>query len=341
MQKDATTRAALTLGRYAEAVHTPLSTVVVIATYRRPDYMEECLSHLGRQSVAPARIVVVDASPDDLTRDVVEQHPGVEYRRNPRGVGHTATSRAIGLEGAHEEIVAFIDDDAYAEPDWLERLLEPYADPNVAAVGGRARNGQSDEEHQGIGEIGLLLPDGRLTGYFAAAPDRVVVVDHMLGANMSVRSSVVRELGGIRDFYPGTCLREETDIALRMRRRGMRIVYTPFAVVEHVGGRYARGRRFDARYRYFGARNHVVLLATSLGWRDPHVRIYGGTVLRMTRREVVAGLRALKHRDGARARARGLGGGLQRAVVDLVGASAGVVAAVRATVALRRRGSAT
>ena len=219
-QKDATAEAAaLPFGRYADPVHAPLSTVVVIATYRRPDYVEECLAHLERQTVAPARIVVVDASPDDLTRDVVARHPGVEYRRNPRGVGHTATSRAIGLDGAGEEIVAFIDDDAYAEPDWLERLLEPYADPDVAAVGGRARNGQPDEEHQGIGQIGLLLPDGRLTGYFAAAPDRVVEVDHMLGANMSVRSSVVRELGGIRDFYPGTCLREETDIALRMRRR--------------------------------------------------------------------------------------------------------------------------
>ena len=96
-------------------------------------------------------------------------------------------------------------------------------------------------------------------------------------------------MGASGDFYPGTGLREETDIALRMRRRGIRIVYTPFAVVEHVGGRYARGRRFDARYRYFGARNHVVLLATSLGWSDPHVRIYGRTVLRMTRREMVAG----------------------------------------------------
>ena len=181
-----------------DPVHAPLSTVVVIATYRRPDYMEECLSHLKRQTIAPARIVVVDASPDDLTRHVASRHPGVEYRRNPRGVGHTATSRAIGLDGAGEEIVAFIDDDAYAEPDWLERLLEPYADPDVAAVGGRARNGQPDEEQLGVGQIGLLLPDGRLTGYFAAAPDRAVEVDHMLGANMSVRSSVVHELGGIR-----------------------------------------------------------------------------------------------------------------------------------------------
>jgi GT2 family glycosyltransferase len=283
--------------------------------------------------------VVVDASPNDLTREVVERHPDVEYRRNPLGIGHTATSRAIGVEDAEEDVMVFIDDDAYADPDWLERLLEPYRDDAVAAVGGRARNGQPGEEHEGIGQIGLLLPNGRLTGYFAATPNQVIQVDHMLGANMSVRSSVVRELGGIRDFYPGTCLREETDIALRMRRRDLRIVYTPFAVVEHVGGRYARGRRFDARYRYFGARNHVVLLATTLGWRDPHVRTYARTVGRLFRHELATGLRALKHRNSSQAKFRGLAGGLTRASVDLAGAVAGVVAALRATAALRNRGA--
>ena len=161
----------------------------------------------------------------------------------------------------------------------------------------------------------------------------------MLGANMSVRSSVVRELGGIRDFYPGTCLREETDIALRMRRHGMRVVYTPFAVVDHVGGRYARGRRFDSRYRYFGARNHVVLLATTLGWRDSARADYGRTVLRRSRHEVLGGLRAFRHRQGARSKLTGLAGGVRRSSVDLPGSVAGAFAAFRATSALRRRGS--
>lgn len=321
---------------YADPVSARLSIVVVIATYQRPEYVEECLTHLERQSIEPDRIVVVDASPNERTREVVARHPAVEYRRNPLGLGHTATSRAIGFEGADEDVVAFIDDDAYAEPEWLERLLEPYGDPDVAAVGGRARNGQPGEERDGIGQIGLLLPDGRLTGYFSAAPDRVVEVDHMLGANMSVRSEIVHELGGIRDLYPGTCLREETDIALRIRRRGLRIVYTPFAVVEHIGGRYARGRRFDSRYRYFGARNHVVLLTTTLGWNDPHVRRYGRTVFRTAGREVTVGLRALKHRHGARAKIQGFAGGLQRSSVDLLGAAAGVLAALRATSELRR-----
>lgn len=318
--------------------HPHPSASVVIATYRRPQHVRECLAHLARQTVAPARIIVVDASPDSLTREVVADFPGVEYRRNEKGIGSTATSRAIGIADVEEDVVAFIDDDAYAEPEWLENLLRQYADERVAAVGGRARNGQPGEEHEGIGRIGLLLPDGRLTGFFAADSGTQVEVDHLLGANMSVRTRAVHELGGIRDFYPGTCLREETDIALRMRRAGMTIVYTPDAVVRHVAGEYARGRRFDARYRYYGMRNHVVLLATTLGYGDPHVRRYLGTAVSAAGRDLVRGFASVGDptRRGLGSKVRGVLGGFRRAGVDMVGTAAGVFASLRATATLRR-----
>ena len=159
----------------------------------------------------------------------------------------------------------------------------------------------------------------------------------MLGANMSVRMSAVRELGGIRDFYPGTCLREETDIALRMRRAGMTIVYTPDAIVRHVAGDYARGRRFDARYRYFGARNHVVLLATTLGYGDSHLHSYLRGTLSDACRNLALGFRSIadpKRRD-LRSKARGVAGGLRRAGLDLVGTAAGLFASLRAIRRLR------
>jgi GT2 family glycosyltransferase len=119
-----------------------------------------CLQHLAKQTFEPTRITVVDASPDMATREVVSDFPNVEYRRNELGAGTTATSRAIGIADADEDVVAFIDDDAFAEPQWLEMLLKPYADRDVVAVGGRAINGQPGEADEGIGEIGLLLPDG-------------------------------------------------------------------------------------------------------------------------------------------------------------------------------------
>lgn len=308
---------------------TELRAVVVVATYRRPDHVRTCLEHLAAQTVKPARTIVVDASPDDLTRAVVVDFAGVEFRRNDQGAGTLATSRAIGIEGVDADIVAYIDDDAYAFPEWLEELLRPYEDPTVGAVGGRALNGQEGEADEGIGQIGLLLPDGRLTGFFAADPGRVVDTDHMLGANMSYRLDAARRIGGVHDFYPGTCLREDADMPLRLGRAGWRVVFAPRAVVRHVAGQYAKGVRFDSRYRYYGSRNHVVLLATTLGYRAPVFRRYLGTAARVAGRDLRSAVTALK-RPGWRAKLKGVAGGCRRAAIGVAGTVAGLIASVRA-----------
>ena len=314
---------------------TDLRAVVVVATYRRPDHVRTCLEHLAAQTVKPARTIVVDASPDELTRAVVAEFEGVEYRRNDRGAGTLATSRAIGIAGVDADVVAYIDDDAYAFPEWLEELLRPYDDPAIGAVGGRALNGQPGEADEGIGQIGLLLPDGRLTGYFAADPGRVVETDHMLGANMSYRLDAAREVGGVHDHYPGTCLREDADMPLRLRRAGWRVVFAPRAVVRHVAGQYAKGARFDARYRYYGSRNHVVLLATAVGHREPIFRRYLVTAMRMAGRDLRSAVAALK-KPGTRAKARGFAGGLRRAAIGVAGTAAGLWASVGAVRARAR-----
>lgn len=312
-----------------------LTASVVIPTYNRADYVDVCLDHLHRQTVPPREIVVVDASPGPGTRHVVERHEGVEYIHSPHGRGTTATSRAMGLARTTADVVAFVDDDAYPRPDWLEQLLRRYADPSVAGVGGRAVNGQPDEETEGADCVGRLLDDGRLTGFFAAVTDGDIEVDHMLGANMSMRRAVIEELGGLRDLYPGTCLREETDIALRAREAGHRIVYTPDAVVHHVGGSYAKGHRFDRRYEYFAARNHAVLLNTALPPGDPRARANVAAAGRRVLSHLRYAQRSVMGRPGASPhRLRGLGNGLSRAVVHTAGTVVGSLAARR----FRRRG---
>ena len=304
---------------------------VVVATYGRPDHVRTCLQHLEAQTLQPLEILVVDASPDDRTRRVVDEFAGVGYLRNERGAGSLATSRAIGLAAAKGDVVAYVDDDAFAAPEWLQHLLSPYQDSAVAAVGGRARNGRDGEELEGLGEIGLLLPNGRLTGNFAADPGRDLDVDHMIGANMSYRRSVAEMLGGVHDHYPGTCLREDADMPLRMRRAGYRVVYTPSAVVDHVAAPYVRGQRFDLRYAYYGQRNHVVLLSRTLGRSTPHLRRYVRTALHEVGSDLAySGRAALEVRTrGVRSSARTVAGGATRAGIKLAGLVVGAAQAVR------------
>ncbi len=246
---------------------------MAVVTYERPTFVARCLDHLLAQTVPPAEIIVVDSSTGDATGRLVRQHyPMVRYEVCPAGRGATATARNIGYALTTGEVLAFIDDDAFAEPDWLEHLLPFFDDPTVGGVGGRQIRRQPGELEDGVDAIGLLRPDGTLTGHFAADPGRPVAVDHLLGASMSFRRAALDRIGGIRDGYAGTCIREETDLCLQVTGAGYRLVYAPDAVVEHVAAPYAKGERFDLRYAYWAQKNHLILLIRNFGLASPIVR---------------------------------------------------------------------
>ncbi|MFV2144743.1 glycosyltransferase family 2 protein [Isoptericola sp. G70] len=311
---------------------TELTASVVIPTYRRPDHVRRCLEHLAALRTPPLEVLVVDASPDGATRAVVEDFPGALYLRNDLGAGRTPESRALGVTAARGDVVAFVDDDAYVAETWLDEILAPYADPAVTGVGGRIVNGAPGEDRVGLDAIGRLLPDGRLLGNFTADPGRVVAVDHFLGANMSFRRQAILDVGGVHGGYPAPCVCEESDIALRQRALGRRLVFNPAAVVRHVSAPYSiRGDRFDRRWHYVARRNHAAMLVRVFGPTASHTRAYPVTVLRHTAREVrSAAGRAV--RAPSRDSVRHLVGAVVRAPIELVG----VVVGLRAGAVARR-----
>jgi GT2 family glycosyltransferase len=253
-----------------------LCTTVIIVTLNRADCVRRCLRCLHDQSPRANQVIVVDASPDDLTLMVAADFPDVVYLRNDNGYGRMTASRNIGLLHSTGDIIAFLDDDAFAHEGWLKGVLEAYDSPDVGAVGGRALNNQAGEAMNGVDRIGKLTADGMLEGWFAADPGHITDVDHIMGCNMSFRREVLAVLGGFREDYPGISgVREDSDMCVRIRRAGYRIRFTPFAVATHIGAPQAVGKRFDIRYGFYAARNHLVLLIRNFGFFSPIVIRYG------------------------------------------------------------------
>src|SRR4029453_16815844 len=131
-------------------------------------------------------------------------------------------------------VVAFLDDDAVAEPRWLELLTRPYDDADVFATGG------------GVEPRGGVPPDG-FPGEFnwvvgcsyTGMPKRRADVRNPIGANMSFRTSAVRAAGGLNPALgrvgPPRVGCEDADLCVRARPRAAagRVVCEPLAAVRH------------------------------------------------------------------------------------------------------------
>lgn len=244
---------------------------VCIVTFERPRFLQRCVRALEENLSPDVQIIVVDASARDERALIRSIRPSVEYLHDPSVAGWMTRARNVALLHARGEVISFLDDDVVIGSGWQAAVLAAFEDPTVDAVAGRTRNLQPGEETYPL-PIGRLQADGSLTEGFASLSDRQVDVDHGIGANMSFRRSVLARLGGFRDDYPGTAMREDTDVYLRISRLGGRAVFRPDAVVDHLPAPHVKGARFDTRYKLYARRNHMVLLARHDGIGSPRLR---------------------------------------------------------------------
>lgn len=294
---------------------------VVVVTYERPWHLQRCLERLRSSHQTVAEIVVVDGSPERTAEASAELH-GARYLTNPNGYGHMTESRNIGWRTCSSEIVAFIDDDAFVEPGWAEHVCHAFLDPAVGGMGGRAIQNPMQEPVLPAPEIGKIRPDGSLVANFESPGDSPIDVQHVIGCNMAFRRSILEDLGGFRADYPGTSLREETDLCLQVLAAGWVLRFDPQAVVIHVGAPHARGARFDLRYQYYAHRNQTQLIVRNTGV-GPMFRGHLGTTAEAVMRRL--------SRDTA--------GTVLRPLIALAGTGSGFMAGLAARRSDRRRGT--
>lgn len=107
----------------------------VVCTRNRPNDLTACLDAISRLNPGPDEILVVDNSDGDPAAERTASEHGARYIvERAIGLSH-ARNRALAESSS--EIVAFIDDDAQPSEDWLEQILVPFADPQIAMVSGQ------------------------------------------------------------------------------------------------------------------------------------------------------------------------------------------------------------
>jgi N-acetylglucosaminyl-diphospho-decaprenol L-rhamnosyltransferase len=249
---------------------------VIIPTYNGWGHTERCLEHLRAQTV-PHRVIVSDNGSSDGTQaQIRERFPEVTLLE---GAGNPGFSFACnrGVEAGDGELIVLLNNDVDASPEFLERLVVPFADPAVGSTCSM-----------------LLTADGRLIDSVGLSADETlagwprlrgepptegtVAFPRLLGPSGgggAYRRTAWEAVGGLDEgvrFYS-----EDVELALRLRQAGWQTVAVPEATALHIGsatfGVRSYGQReasgfarayFVGRYGVLRSRAGARTLATEL-----------------------------------------------------------------------------
>ena len=213
--------------------------VVVVCTHNRADRLALCLASLAAQTLPAVEweLIVIDDGSTDATPAVCAQFSHLKNLRVIRqpnaGLG---ASRERGWRASTAPIVAFLDDDAEAPPDWLARILENFstAAPAAACLGGPARGNWETPPPPWLDSSLSLW----ITVWEPFTERRESADEHLfVGANMAFRRAALEAVNGFNSTLGrrGTSLlsHEESDLWSRLRAAGYRAIYDPQLWVKH------------------------------------------------------------------------------------------------------------
>jgi GT2 family glycosyltransferase len=216
---------------------TPLaSATIAICTRERPDDLRRALAGIARQVGLEHDVLVVDnGPPTTATREVVAEFGGVRYVCEPRRGLNAARNRA--LAEARGDIVAFCDDDAVPEPEWLAALAANFADPRVMCATGLTLPIELETEAQELFEQYSPFAKGFRRRVFDWERHNPLMAGQVgAGANMALRRGVAALVGGFDERLDGgmpTRSGGDHEMFIRLLTAGYRIAYDPAAVSWH------------------------------------------------------------------------------------------------------------
>jgi GT2 family glycosyltransferase len=202
---------------------------IVIPTRDRVDLLDACITSIIERSTYPTyRITVVDNnSVEDATLRYLERKDLNLHVVHAPGPFNFSRIVNTGVRASEADYVLLLNNDVLVlTDDWIEALLELGQQSDVGAVGCRLLFPDGSVQHEGI----ALLPE--YVAANASWPYRVIRnTSAVTAACMLVRRDLYWSIGGF-DEEMGVVY-NDVDFCLRMGRSGQRVLYTPYAQLEH------------------------------------------------------------------------------------------------------------
>ena len=216
-----------------------VSVVVCTHSLDNFEHLKEAIDSLLNQTYNQVEIVVVVDGNKDLYDAIVEAYgttDGIEVTLIKVNVGISG-ARNIGAKQARGDVIAFLDDDAVADKDWVASLVDIYKRGDAISVGGKIMpiwlGGKPRYFPEELGWLVGITHEG-------FAEEKVVEIRNTFGPNMSFKREVFERIGYFNEKLGfgkrGTSYiqGEEPDFAIRMKREmGKGVIYNPEALVYH------------------------------------------------------------------------------------------------------------
>ena len=201
---------------------------VVVCTYNRARYLARCLDSLEQQKYPYFEIIVVNGPSTDETEKILKKYVNVSIV-NQQKLNGISIARNLGIRAGHGEIIAFIDDDAVADENWIKSLVEGYTDDSVGGVGGLVYGPNKLHYQFDNGVINRCgIPTAIRDGNRKLKNGEFPII---MGTNSSFRKCVLNLVGGYNPYFK--YYHDESDLCVRIAKRGYNIVYRKDAFVIH------------------------------------------------------------------------------------------------------------
>jgi GT2 family glycosyltransferase len=244
---------------------------LLICSRNRPKLLLDTVESVLRCGDVPTEMIIVDQSDDshpELSGMTTERPCGIRYLHS-KIVG-ASVSRNLGIASSRFEILIFLDDDMFVEPDWFRNMVQAVVKVGTCGVvSGQVLAGEAEvpgakapsitRDQQPVvysGRIGIdVLSTGNM-GAYRSVFEKVGLFDERLGPGTSFPSA------------------EDNDLGFRLLEQGYSIYYVPEAAVYHRAWR-SEHEYLVLRWRYGVGRG--AYYAKHMSWRDAYM------LLRMAR----------------------------------------------------------
>ena len=230
---------------------------IIIPTRDQLSMLQRCVESLIEKTRYPAYEVLIvdnDSRADDAVRylDAIESREAelggrLRVIRAPGEFNFSAMNNTAARAARGEYLLLLNNDTAALHEDWLDEMMGHAVRPDVGAVGAKLLFPDGKIQHAGV-ILGIRGPAehpfiGRPPedrGYFGRA-QLVQDLSAVTGACLLVRKSVYEQLGGL-DEQAFKVSYNDIDLCLKIRAAGLRVVFTPFALLMHEGSASQKGQ---------------------------------------------------------------------------------------------------